>query len=382
MAIVASQLFPEVIDGSTLNERASNPVYLPIAVEGQGDAGGTAAVAELKLVSRPADADTFFGPASSLAALVKFLLDQGGGPVYAAVSAKGTTPTLPQRQTAWAVMEAKREIRIRLTDSTLDADLTALAVSCDNANLLNNKQFAIVGKPASTTKTALLATATAISPASAAKRCVVVGPAVYDAAGTLRSGTYGAAATAVMVALNNDPSDDLDTAKIPNLTGIERDASGNDLFRVTVVTGSVVNDFEDLLQGGISPFMPTPDGSGGVAFSHLRTAYKVDSTFDALMTRVIMDQLFVIIRDYCYRYNQLRRGNTPTTRAALASGIDALLRSVSEWVQPVTLADGSKGYNVQVTSPSNQRQQVISYQGEVVRGTQTIVVAGSLTIAA
>lgn len=383
MAIVATQLFPEVIDGSTLNERASGAIFLPIGIEGQIDSGGSAAVGVVQKISRPSDADSLFGAASSLGKLVKFLLDQGAGPVVAIPSAKGAAPTLVQRQAAWQTLENRKDVRIRLTDSTTDSDLSALATSCVNANLLNNKQFCIVGKPTTTSKATLIATADAIIAAGAdqAKRAVVVGPAVFDGNGVLVSGAYGAAAVAAMVAQNNDPADDLDTALVPNLTGIERDANGNDLFRILVVSGVVVNDFEDLLQGGVSPFQTNPLGAG-VSLSHLRMAFKADSTMDALMTRIIMDQLFVLIRDEAIRFNGLRKGNTASTREQLRSKIEALLRTLSDWVQPVTLGDGSLGYNVQVTSPTNQRQQVISYQGEVVRGTQTIVVAGNLTIEA
>lgn len=381
MSPVSTQLFPEIIDGSTLNERTTSAVFLPIAIEGQADAGGTAAVAELKTISRPADSDTYFGAASSLTGLVKFLLDQGAGPIYAIASAKGTGPTLVQRQTAWQVLEADKRIRLRLTDSTSDADLAALAVSCKNANLLNNKQVAIVGKPTTTTKATLLASATAIeADVDGAKRTVLVGPSVYDSNGVLKSGAFAAAAVAARVAVNGDPADDLDTATISNLTGIERDALGNDLFRILVVTGSVVNDFEDLLIGGVSPLMPGIDG--GVAISHLRMVYNNDTTFDALMTRLIIDQTFVLVRDYCYRFNQLRAGNTAASRERLRSGVEALLNTLRDWIEPVTLGDGTEGFDVTVSSSADERQQIISYRGEIVRGVQTIVVAPSFSIAA
>jgi len=381
MAIVSTQLFPEVIDGSTLNERGTQAIYLPIGVEGQKDAGGTSAINVLQKITRPADADTLFGPASSLAAIVKFLLDQGAAPVYAIASKSGSAPTLVERQATWQTLEADRRIRIRLCDSTVDADLAGLAVSCKNANLLNNKQVAFVGKPAATTKATLIATSTAVNAdVDGGKRTVVVAPAVYDANGVLRSGIYAAAAVAARVALNNDPADDLDTATLPNLTGMEKDASGNDLFRILVVAGVVVNDFEDLLIGGVSPLMPGL--TGGVAISHLRMSYKTDSSFDALMTRLIMDQSFVLVREYAYKFNQLRKGNTEASREQLRSGIDALLGTLGDWIKKVDLGDGTSGYDVQVSASLDERQQIISYRGEIVRGVQTIVVAPSFTIAA
>jgi len=100
------------------------------------------------------------------------------------------------------------------------------------------------------------------------------------------------------------------------------------------------------------------------------------------MTRIIVDQVFVLVRDYCVNFNQLRKGNTSTTRAQLKSGIEALLGTLSTWIQPVTLGDGTEGYDVQVSASPDQRQQIVSYRGEVVRGVQTIVVAANLTIAA
>ena len=368
------QLFPEVIDGSSLAARQTSPLALPIGIEGQKDVAGTGVIGQVYTIARGSEADTWFGPASSLSTLIKFVLDRGAGPVYAAASASATTPTLVQRQAAWQNLEARREIRIRLTDSTTQADLVGIATSCDNANLMSNKQFAIVGMPAATSKANLITAATAIT----SKRVCLVGPAVYDQLGVLKTGAFLAAAIAAMVALNTDITDDLDTATIPNLTAMEKDASGNDVFREIVVTGTLQNDFEDLLQGGVSPAMPGLDG--GVAISHLRMTYKTDSTFDALMTRIIMDQLFVLVRDYAIRFMTLRKQNTDRTRSQLASGVTALLTGLNQVVNPVTQGDGTKTYGVTVTPSANVRQMILSYQGEVIRGVQTLLVAPTLTI--
>lgn len=372
------QLFPEVIDGSTLGQRVSNPVYLPIGIEGEADDDGDAVVNQVYQISSASEAVAHFGATSSLTALCSYLIDRGATLVTAVASAVAAAPTLVERQAAWQTLEARRDVRIRLTDSTLQADLAALGESCDNANLLNNKQFAVGGLPSGTTKANLIAAAAAI----ASKRFCLVGPGVYDENGVLVSGAFLAASVAAMLAQNNDPSDDMDTAVIPKLTGMEQDALGNDLFRQIVVGGVVQNDFEDLLQGGVSPVMPPVDGSAGVAISHLRTTYTTDSTFDSLMTRVIMDQLFVMIRDYAMNFNSLRKGNTATTRSQLQSGIDALLKANNDIVQPEVLGDGTIGYGVNVQPDNTGRQQIISYGGEVVRGTQTILVNGNLTIAA
>lgn len=369
------QLFPEVIDGSTLKGSVTSPVFLPIGIEGKADADGDAVVNQIYLCSRAADAIARFGVASSLTKLVNYVLDRGAGPVYAIAHTKApTATTLPLRQAAWQTLEAKREIRIRLTDSVTQAELVAMAVSMDNANLLNNKQFGIVGMAAATSKANLIAAATAI----ASKKMVLVGPAVYDELGVLISGMYTAASVAAVVAQNFDPSDDLDTAVLPKLTGIELDALGNPLFRQIVVAGALVNDFEDLLQGGVSPVMPGIDG--GVAISHLRTTFHADGTFDALMTRVIIDQLFTLVRDYAVRFNALRKGNSPKTRGQLKSGVEALLNVQKDIIQKVPLGDGTTGYGVTVEASADKRQQIISYQGEIIRGTQTILVAPQLTI--
>ena len=371
------QLFPEVIDGSTLGKRPGQEIFLPIGIEGAAASDGTAVTGRVYEIARGSDADLYFGATSELARVIKHLLALGAGPIYAAMSVKAPTAvTLADRQAAWQLLEADPRVRIRMTDSLVQADHTALATSCDNANLLNNKQFAIVGMAAGTTKAALRAAGDAINH----RRVVLVAPGVVDENGVTRSGLWTAASIAARVAMNRDPADDLDTETLPTLVSLEKTAAGQDIFRSLVVGGTVVNDFEDLLQDGVSPVMPGIDG--GVAISHLRMTYQTDSTFDALMTRIIMDQAFIMIRDYAYRFNSLRKGNTPTTRAQLASGVEKLIADeMGTWILPITLGDGSQGYAVDVTASANERQQIISYQGRVVRGTQTILVAGNLTIA-
>lgn len=371
------QLYPEVIDNTVLNQKPQGSIYLPIGIEGAIGAAGTGTAGTTYVISRTSDADTLLDPSTILCKIVKLLLDRGAGPIFVTPSVKAPTAvTLPARQAAWAAQEANPQVRIRLTDSLLAADHAALATSCDNASLLQNKQFGIVGAAKATTKATLLTSATS----AASKRLVMVAPGVVDELGITQDGNYTAAGIAAMVAQNANPADDLDTATIPKFTAMEQTASGYDFLRRLVVTGSVVNDFEDLLQGGVSPVMPGI--AGGIAISHLRMTYKTDSTFDALMTRIIVDQVFVLVRDYCENFHQLRKGNTPTTRGQLASAVDALLKEHSDWIQPVLLPDGiTTGYGVTVTSSGDQRQQIVSYQGAVVRGVQTILISGNLTIA-
>lgn len=373
---MSSQLYPEVKDATSLGPRFSQPAFLPIGVEGQKDAGGTASVAVPTVISLPSDADAKFGAASSLAALVRFLLGRGIPQVTAVASASGTTPTLVQRQTAWALLEADPNIRIRLTDSIVQADLVALADSAEWAEGINNKQVAFMGMAAGTTSAALVTAAAAI----ASKRGVLVGPAVYDDAGTLRSGAFAAAAVAAEVSKNPDIVDDLDTAPIPGFTDIETDANGMPIFRIKAGAGVPVNDFEVLLQGGVAPLRR--GRNGGVEITHLRTTWTTDTTYDALQTRLIVDQLFLDVRDYVLSTNYLRRGNTQTNRNDLAAGVEALLKTRNNWLQPVIQPDGNLGYGVAVTASTNNKQVTISYKGNVVRGIQTILVDAQLTIPA
>jgi len=374
--VASTQLFPEVVDASTLGGKFQQAMALPVGVEGQADAAGSGTVGVLYTISRGSDADTYFGPVSTLSTLVKNLLQKGVYPVYAIISAKATLPTLAQRQAAWAELENKIFVRIRMTDSLLNSDHVALGTSCDNANLMSMKQFAIVGMASATTKAALISAATAIG----SKRVVLVGPGIYDETGTLQTGRYAATCVAAMVAANFDPSDDMDLALVPATTGIELDSNGFPIFREKVVSGSVVNDFEDLLQGGVSPLQP--GRNGGVALTHLRTTWKTDGTFDALMTRLIIDQLFVDVREYCYDQNFLRKGNTQVNRDLLASGVQRILQDRSDWIQPLQQPDGTMGYRVGVVPSVDQRQMIVNYEGLVVRGVQTIQVDAQLQIAA
>jgi hypothetical protein len=372
---LSTQLYPEVKDATSLGPRYAQTLYLPFGIEGQADAAGTASVGALAKISRPADADTFFGPASSLSALVKFVLNRGIPQVTAVASAKASGPTLVQRQAAWALLEADPSIRIRLTDSVVQADHVALADSCEWAEGINNKQVCFVGMASGTSSAALVTAAAAI----ASKRAVLVGPGVYDETGTLRSGSYAAASVAAEVSKNPDITDDLDTARIPGFTGLEVESpSGLPVFRLRAGAGTPVNDFETMLQGGVSPLKQSPQG--GVEITHLRTTYVTDTTYDALMTRLIVDQLFIDVRDYVRDNLFLRRGNTQKTRDDLRAGVAALLNERSGWLLPVTQPDGNPGYAVAVTSSTDGRQVTVSYKGQVVRGIQTILVDAQLVI--
>lgn len=378
-----TQLFPAVVDASVLGQRLTSPIYLPIGIEGQADSAGDASVAVPYSILRSDQAVQKFGPVATtrLSKLIDALLVRGAGPIIAVASAKGSAPTLLQRQTAWALMESDPTIRVRLTDSVTQADLVALATSTSNANLINHKQIAFMGMASGTLKAALISAASAIAAAGkeAATRSVFIGPGVYDDVGVLQDGGYAAACVATQVAKNGDPSNDLDLFTLPLLSAIEKDASAMPIFREKVVSGAAVNDFEDLLQAGVSPLMPDV-GPGGVAISHLRTTYITDTTHDALMTRIIEDQIFLDVKKYVLGAGFLQQGNTVDVRKRIQSGVDAVLHERIAWLSPLPQADGTTGYGVSVTSSADQRQVTVSYQGQIVRGIQTVQVSGNLSI--
>jgi hypothetical protein len=375
-------LDPRVIDASTLQPKATTTIYLQPAVEGQAETSGTSTAGVPYVINRLDEAAVGFGTASTLYKMVKALLDRGAGPVIAIASVKGTTaPTLAERQTAWAKLESDDQIRIRLTDSEVQADLVALAQSASNANLIYNKQIAFVGMPASTTKDNLIAAATAIAGAGLdpASRTCLVGPGVYDETGTIQGGAFAAACVAAEVAKNSDPGNDLDLWNIPLLSAIEKDGSGLSVFRRRVEAGVPKNDFEDLLQAGVSPLQPSYV-PGGVATTHLRTCYITNTSYDNLYTRIIVDQVFVDVKDYIYTNNFFRFGNTEAVRQRIKSGVEAVLDERRTWVEPVTQPDGTLGYNVTVVASPDNRQVIIGYEGIIVRGISTVRVAGNLSI--
>lgn len=375
------QLFPEVRDKSNTGAKRGVAFFLPIGVEGQGNSSGDANVNQLYQVNRPSDAEGLFGSGSPLAILVEFLLGRGVSQVFAVASAMGSsTPVLADRQAAWSTLESHEDTRIRMTDDVTQAVHVALAQSCDNADLIYNKQIAFSGLAAGTSKTTLLTAAEAIS----SKRSVLVGPGVYDLYGNLMSGNYTAAAVAAAVAQNPDITDDLDTYLLVNTSGVEVGTNGLPLFNKKIQSGVAVNDYEDLLQGGVSPVMADPGGNG-VRISHLRTTWTgsppgSDTTFDALETRLIVDQLFIDIRDYVRNNNFLRRGNTEQTRDDLQAGVEAQLALRSAWLQTVVQPDGTLGYNVEVTPSTDNRNVTIHYEGTVVRNIQTVDVDAELTV--
>jgi hypothetical protein len=351
-------LNPQVIDASTLIPRPTSNIYLPIGIEGRVDAAGTATVGTPYSVDRNDQAVTLFGAASELALLIQAILNRGAGPVIAVGSASDASPTLVQRQAVWELFEADENIRLRLTDSEVLGDLVALATSAKNANLIYNKQTAIVGMPVGSDKADLIAAAGTINIADAS-RAVITGPGVYDDAGVLRGGAYAAACLAAEIAKNADPSNDLDLRR--------------------VVGGIATDDFEDLLQGGVSPLQQARGGSG-VQTTHIRTAYTVDGTFDNFYTRVIDDQVFIDVKNYILDANFLRLGNSEQTRNRIKSGVEALLQERAGWIRPIQQQDGTTGYGVTVSSSPDERQVTIGYQGTIVRGISTIQVAANLTI--
>lgn len=376
-----SNIFPEVRDVSNVGAQFTSPLFMPVAIEGQGGSDGNADVGVVYTVFVPSDADTLFGLNSPLSSLVKFVMSRGVAPVYASASVmSGTPPTLIQRQAVWSTFESMPQPRIRMTDDTTQATLEALAISCENADKVYNKQVGFGGLAAGSTKSTLISVAEAIN----SKRFVLVGPGIFDSNNVLRSGNYAAAIVAAEVAKNSDISDDLDLLLLVNSTGIEVGANNQPVFSKRVVSGSVVNDFADLLQAGVSPLMTDQSGNG-LRVTHLRMTYSgqtpgSDTTFDALETRLILDQLFVDIRDYVVNNNFLRKGNTQTNRDDLAAGVAALLTDRSNWVSTVTQPDGSQGYNVAVISSPDFRSVTVSYSGVINRNIQVVQVDAELTV--
>jgi hypothetical protein len=375
-------LYPEVIDASQIIPKPSADIFLPIAIEGLADTAGSATAGVVYQITREDQSVAAFGAQSTLHRLVKAVLDRGAGPVIAIASAKGETPpTLANRQTAWEKLESDEYVRIRLTDSVAQADHAALAVSCKNADLVYNKQFCIVGMPTGTAKSALIAASDAIgADVAAAKRAVLVAPGLYDETGTLQSGSFAAAVLAAEISKNPDPANDLDLWPLQRVTAIEKAADGMPVFRRKVTAGVATNEFEELLQEGVSPLQPSRGIVQGVQTTHLRTVFKTDTTFDNLATRIIIDQVFLDVKEYIYSGGFFREPNTQLTRGRIQSGVEALLNERSAWVAPITQPDGTPGYNVTCSSSADQRQVIISYEGVVVRGINTVRVSAQLFI--
>lgn len=375
MTVPSTQLFPEVVDATSLIARPTQNVFLPIGVEGEMLNTGDADVGTLYTISTSSEGHSLFGASSTLAKIIDAVLEGGAAPVIAGASASGTSPDLTARQSVWDDLSSETSIRLRLTDAVDQSSLAALAQSCEDAELVQNKQISLMGLAPGTS----LSGHTTAAGAIASTRGALIAPSVYDRNGALQNGAFAAAIVASVVAANEDLSNDLDLVGLPLLTGIEKDSSGNPLFRNKVSSGAQVNEFETALQAGVSPLAPgiLP---GSVQITHLRTTYTTNSAYDALSTRLIVDQLFVDVRDYVKGSGFLRRVNTESNRNALAAAVTALLEERSSWLSPHTLANGTIGYGVSVISSPDNRQLTVSYEGTVIRGIQTIQIAPVLTI--
>jgi hypothetical protein len=374
-SVPSTQLYPEVVDASTLLAKPSSPIYMPIGVEGQMDNDGTAVVGTLYQVNTISEARTFFGVAAKLTKIIEAVINHGAFPVIAAPSKKGSPPLLADRQAVWDNLASDLNVRLRLTDSVVQADLAELADSCEDSELVQHKQVGFGGLALASDRATHIAAAGAIQ----SSRFVLVGPGVYDQDAVLKDGSYAAAVAAAETAKNADLSNDLDLWDLPLLSGIEKASTGLPVFRNKVASGVNVNDFEALLQGGVSPLMPSRTGAGAM-ISHLRTTYTTNTAFDALSTRLIADQVYVDIKNYILDTGFLRRGNTESVRNALTAAVTALLFERAAWVAPIMQPDGLQGYNVQSIPSADMRQVTVSYEGRIVRGIQTIQISGSLSI--
>jgi len=375
MTVPSTQLFPEVVDASTLLAKPSSPIFLPVGVEGQMDNDGDATVGTLYSISTISEALDAFGVASTLSRLIRVLIDHSAFPVVAVASKKGSAPLIADRKAVWDDLSSDENVRIRLTDSLVQSELVELSNNCESAELVQHKQVAFGGLTTGKVGADYSTAASAIG----SNRFCLVGPGVYDSDGTLRDGSYAAAVVAAEVAKNADLANDLDLWDLPLLAGIEKASNGQPLFRNKVSAGVATNDFEDLLQDGVSPLMPSRTSSG-VQISHLRTTYTTTTAYDALATRLISDQVFIDVKNYILASGFLRRGNTEAVRNALKAAVNALLFERVGWVSPITQPDGIQGYNVGVTPSADLRQVTVSYEGQVIRGIQTIQISASLAI--
>lgn len=366
---------PRIVDQSTLSGVFVADTFLRIGVEGYMAVDGDATAGVPEVVSTAQEAADAFGVTSSLTQLVQFILSRGVNAVTAVASDATADPELDGRQAAWEALADDPGVRVRLTDSTTQADQVALAASCEAAESIDNKQFCLLAMATPSSK----ATLSSLAAAVASKRGVVVGPGVYNTAGTLLGGATLSALVAAEIAKNPDISDSLNTYEIPATAGIEKEAAtGLPLFRLRSNGGTPLDDFQDLLDDGISPIQQA--ASGLAAFTHLRTTWTDDDTFDALQTLLIKDEVFLGIRDNLRANNMLRLPNNSDNRTLAAALTDAYLKSHDDWVEPTLLPTGTTGYGVTTQTFPDNSGFTLFYNGEVVRGTNRINIAGTLQI--
>ena len=362
-----------VTDESTLTGVFQSETYLPVGIEGEMAVDGDATYALPEQITSAADAATAFGTTSSLTSLVQLLLSRGYSKVTAVASE--ASHDLAGREAAWEALEDDDTIRLRLTDSTVQADMAALADSCENAESIQNKQFCVLAMGTPSSKSTLSTIASAI----ASKRAVLVGPGIYDLDANLLGGGKLAAVCGAEIAKNPDITDSLNLYEIPATAGLELEAaSGLPLFRLHANSGSPIDDFQDLLDDGVSPLKQAD--SGLAAFTHIRTTWTEDDTFDALQTLLVKDEVFIGLRSELLSNNFLRKPNTSDNRKLAAAIVDAWLKAHDTWVAPVSLTDGSTGYGVTTAASTDGKKFTVSYKGEVVRGTNVIAIDGVLTI--
>lgn len=363
---------PMIIDESTLTGVFSSETFLPIGIEGHMTGSGDADFGTPETIHSAGEADAAFGADSSLAAMVKLALARGYSQVKAVASE--TSHALAGREAAWEALEDDPTIRLRVTDSTVQSELVALAESCENAEAIQNKQFSVGAMATPSSKATLSTIATAIN----SKRAVLVGPGVY-LDGVLVGGGLLSVLIGTEIAKNPDITDSLNLYEIPATGGIEQQTSTRlPLFRLRANGGSPIDDWQDLLDDGVSPLKQAETGLA--AFTHLRTTYTDDETFDALQTLLIKDEVFLGVKQELVDFKFLRKPNTLDNRNLASAIVDAWLNDHNTWVAKTRLPDGSLGYGVTASPGIDGKSFTVSYFGEVVRGTNVIIINGTLTI--
>lgn len=210
---------------------------------------------------------------------------------------------------AFAVLNAREEVKLTVCDSGEESVQQALRTSVENASSERRERIAVVGG-SGLSVTELIERAAALN----SERMVLVGPDVVKEDGTALSGVFGAAAVAAAIAAEEDPSIPIQGALLAGLGGVSVRYNDNEID--ALVRGGVT--VLEAVGGEVSPVrgVTTRTKTGGAA----------DATWRELTTVLIVDDVIPTIRT-SLRSRFARSKNTAQSRGAIRSQVVLELES-------------------------------------------------------
>lgn len=331
--------------------------YEVSSVVNGGGAGKTAGLAGLCIqgtpgqvvhITRYAEAVSAFGAEAELTELVRLLLLNGAAAVAAVPVAEAG-----EYAAAFQVLEAEKDVKVTLCDSS-DLDVQqALRESVHRASQARNERIAVVCGAEGEDVSGLIARAASLN----SQRMVLTAPGLKDG-----PGARVAAAVAGAIAGTTDPAVPLGGAALTGLEALSAQYSDSEI--------------DLLVRGGVTPV----EAVSGIASvvrgvtTRTKTGEAEDATWRELSTILIVDDVIPAVRN-SLRSRFPRAKNTEQTRGAIRSQV--ILELENRLSREIIT--GYDGVTAQALE-ENPTVCLVEFSFTVARGLNQIWLSASITV--